>query len=169
VRYRLKFIKRYFKYEYQTYRWVQLCKEDATSCLAFLEKEPLKKDLQQSYIDDQRNAMREYHSDCHNALKECIADLENLPFGYNLATINFAEGEQPIIFVGQDEAIIYQYMFSLKYWHGPEGKGILHPKGQGDQVMTSAFTGDQIGFGKSMTDEQLLEINQLRNNQEYVS
>jgi hypothetical protein len=37
----------------------------------------------------------------------------------------------------------------------------LHPKEQGDGLMASAFTGDQIGFGKSLSDEQLIEVNQL--------
>jgi hypothetical protein len=37
----------------------------------------------------------------------------------------------------------------------------LHPKGQGDGVMASTFTGNQIGFGKSLSDEQLIEFNQL--------
>ena len=35
--------------------------------------------------------------------------------------------------------------------------------------MASAFTGNQIGFGKSLSDEQLREVNQLRNDKEYVS
>jgi hypothetical protein len=35
--------------------------------------------------------------------------------------------------------------------------------------MASAFTGDQIGFGKSLSDEQLIEVNQLRDNKDYVS
>jgi hypothetical protein len=59
-------------------------------------------------------------------------------------------------------------LLSSKAWHGPEGEGILHPKGQGDGLMASAFTGDQIGFGKSLSDEQLLEVNQLQNNKEYI-
>jgi hypothetical protein len=45
--------------------------------------------------------MREYHSACNNhALKEFI-DLENLPFGAYLSTINFPKGEQRLILVGQ--------------------------------------------------------------------
>jgi hypothetical protein len=44
VRYRLEFIKRYFIFEYRTYRWIQLCKEDVIR-LELLEKYPLKTSL----------------------------------------------------------------------------------------------------------------------------
>jgi hypothetical protein len=119
VKYRLEFIKRYFKYEYHTYQWVQLLEEDVIWLFELFELEPLKKGLGQSYTDDQGNTMGEYHSNCHDALKYFI-DLENLPFDANLSAINFPEGGQPLIFVSQDEAIIYQYLFDD--WKEPAKK-----------------------------------------------
>ncbi len=71
VRYRIQFIKKYFEYEFRTYRWLQLSDEDA-SRLESLEKNPLKKGLGLLYSDEEGKAMREYHLDCHNALKEFI-------------------------------------------------------------------------------------------------
>jgi hypothetical protein len=68
VRYRIQFIKKYFEYEYHTYRWLQLSDEDAI-CLESLENNPLKKGLGLSYRDEEGKSMREYHSDCHDALK----------------------------------------------------------------------------------------------------
>jgi hypothetical protein len=65
--------------------------------------------------------------------------------------------------------VIYQYLFSSKSWHGPEGEGTLHPKGQGDGLMASAFCGDQIGFGLILTDNQIAQVNALRNAKDYVS
>jgi hypothetical protein len=165
VRYRIQFIKKYFEYEFRTYRWIQISDEDAIR-LESLKKNPLRKGLGLSYSDEAGKAMREYHIDCHDALKEFVND-EYLPFGANLSVVNFPEGERPLIFVGQDESIIYQYLFSSKSWHGPEGEGTLHPKGQGDGVMASAFCGDQIGFGLVLTDEQLSQVNALRH--DYVS
>jgi hypothetical protein len=92
VRYRLKFIKRYFIFDYCTYQWIQLCEEDVIQ-LELLEKDPLKKGLgKSSYMDDEGNTMREYHSYCNDALKESIAP-HNLPFGANLSVINFPEVE----------------------------------------------------------------------------
>jgi hypothetical protein len=166
VRYRILFIKKYFEYEFRTYQWLQLSDEDAI-CLISLEKNSLKKGLGLSYSDEEGNAMREYHSDCRDALKEFIAP-NTLYCDANLS-VNFPEGERPLIFVGQDESIIYQYLFSTKSWHGPEGEGILHPKGQRDGLMANAFTDNQIGFGLVLSNEQIAQVNALRNGKDYVS
>jgi hypothetical protein len=45
----------------------------------------------------------------------------------------------------------------------------LDPKGQGDGLMSSAFTGNQIGFGLILTDEQIAQVNALQNGNYYVS
>ncbi len=50
VRYRNEFIKRYFRLEFRTYRWVQLTEEEGQS-LESLEKKPIPKGLGFNYID----------------------------------------------------------------------------------------------------------------------
>jgi hypothetical protein len=112
VRYRLEFIKRYFAYTFHSYWWVQLT-DKYHICLESLKKNSLKTSLRTSYTDEEGKAMREYHFNCHDALKEFVY-LENLYFGANLSAVNFAEGERPLIFVGPDESIIYQYLFASK-------------------------------------------------------
>jgi hypothetical protein len=47
--------------------------------------------------------------------------------------------------------------------------GILHPKGQGDGLMASAFTGNQIGFSLVLSDQQIAQVNALRHGKEYIS
>jgi hypothetical protein len=127
VRYILEFIKRYFAYKFHSYRWVQLYYKDDIH-LESLEKNHLKTSLGMSYTDEEGKAMKEYHFDSDDALKEFV-NLENLPFGSNLSAVKFPEGERPLILVDQDESIIYQYLFVSKSWHCPEGEGMnLTPK-----------------------------------------
>jgi hypothetical protein len=57
VRYRLKFIKRYFEHELRTFHWVQLSEGEAKA-LKVLEKNSLKEGLGHSFTNDDGCPMR---------------------------------------------------------------------------------------------------------------
>jgi len=167
VRYRLKFIKRYFEHELRCFRWVQLTEAQAEA-LEELEKNPLKKGFGHSYDDDDGQRMRELHVDCHDALLDYISP-ETALFGGNLS-VRFPSGMRPLIIVGQDEMITYQFLFSAKSWKGPMGEALILPKGEGEGIMISAFVLRELGLGPDVTDDQLREINlRFRTGKEYVS
>ena len=106
VRYRLKFIRRYFEHELRCFCWVQLT-EAQGAALEQLEKKPLKQGLGHSYADANGLQMREFHVDCHDGLHEFI-NAETAVFGGN-RSVRFPEGKRPLIIVGQDEMITYHF------------------------------------------------------------
>jgi hypothetical protein len=97
----------------------------------------LKEGLGHSFTDDDGRPMREFHVDCHDALLQFINPETGL-FGGNLS-VRFPDGKQPLIIVGQDKMITYQFLFSAKSWKGPHGKALILPKGEGEGIMVSAF------------------------------
>jgi hypothetical protein len=170
VRYRLDFIAKYFNFELRTYRWVQLKEEDAIA-LEELDKKPHAKDLaRKQFTSADGSRMREYHIDCHEEqLIKYVSDENQIIHGADLS-IDLPEGARPLLIIGQDELVFYQYLFSSKAWLGPDGQSTLVPKLLGATIMASAFTGDQLGFGYRPTDEQIDEINRRRRTgKHYVS
>jgi hypothetical protein len=138
VRYHNEFIKRYFRLEFRTYRWVQLTEEEGQS-LESLEKKPIPKGLGFNYINCDGHAMLEYHVDSHTQLEEYVDDV-NKKLGGNLSIRfpgqNLDDGTYPIrmhagdgvcqlMLVSQDECIFYQFLFSSKSWHGPSGEHLI--------------------------------------------
>ena len=67
-------------------------------------------------------------------------------------------GERPVIFLGQDEAIFKQYIFTKNMWNH---KGIfwIVPKDQGYGIMVSAFQYQYFGFVYPLTVPDLQTIN----------
>jgi len=64
--------------------------------------------------------------------------LATLRFEGNLS-IRKPIGSFAVIYVGQDEAIFKQFLFSNKMWVGPSGQRPLLPKDEGSGKMVSAF------------------------------
>jgi hypothetical protein len=89
-------------------------------------------------------------------------------FGGNLS-VRFPQGKQPLIIVGQDEMITYQFLFSAKSWKCPQGEELILPKGEGEGIMVSAFVLCELGLGPELTDVQLATINCICLGKEYAS
>jgi hypothetical protein len=71
--------------------------------------------------------------------------------------------------VGQDEMIIYQYLFPEKMWHGPDGEGQILPKGEGDGLMVSRFIACEFGCDVQLTEEELSKVNAKQSTKKYIS
>ena len=69
--------------------------------------------------------------------------------------------------LGQDKAIQRKNLVSLCLWTLPDGSKALLPKDGGMGVMVSAFTSHEIGFGYSVPNDCLAEINKIREDQHY--
>jgi hypothetical protein len=77
---------------------------------------------------------------------------------------------RPLIIVGQDEMITYQFLFAAKSWKGAQGQSVILPKGEGEGIMVSAFFLRELGWGPELTDNQLTEINRrFRTGKEHAS
>ena len=61
--------------------------------------------------------------------------------------------------IGQDESVFAQYLLGSKTWVGPKGQRPLLPKSEGDGYMLSAFVSRELGFGRTLTDDELVRIN----------
>lgn len=158
---RMSFIPKYMELEWRTYRWIQMTEDE---CLKLEDEEKLSKDIEyHTYQNGDGVDMREYHIDDVHSIKSFDND-----FGASLS-IQKSPG-RPIILVGQDEAIICQWIFSSKGWKH-EGEGTLKPKSDGDGVMMSAFVTDAHGFkgGIEIPPDLLKKVNDRHRGKEYVS
>jgi hypothetical protein len=66
---------------------------------------------------------------------------------------------KPIMIVGQDESVFAQYLLGSKTWVGPNGQRPLLPKSEGDGYMLSTFVSRKFGFGRQLTEAELVKIN----------
>ena len=66
-------------------------------------------------------------------------------FGGNLS-VRKPIGSTTVMYVGQDEAIFKQFLFSNKMWVGPSGQRPLLPKDEGSGTMVSAFVTREHGI-----------------------
>ena len=78
------------------------------------------------------------------------------------------ESGRKLIILGHDEAIMKQYLLTIKQWTGPNGEKAISPKDEGLGIMTSAFQSRKFGFGMKINEEQLAEINRYREGKEYI-
>jgi len=105
VQYREKFIKEYFKYEQNKYRWVHLSEDEA------IKLEEMKEDklLENTFIEYEENNenMREYHVDTHPIF---MSD----QYEKNISTRRDPALTRPLMMIGQDETVFKQYSFSRK-------------------------------------------------------
>jgi hypothetical protein len=141
--------------------------EGEVKALEELEKDPLKEGLGHSFTDEDGRLMQEFHVDCHDGLHQFI-NPETVLFGGNLS-MRSPQGKRPLIIIGQDEMITYQFLFSAKSWKGPHGEALILPKGEGEGIIVSAFVLCELGLGPKLTDVQLATINCLPLGKKYAS
>ena len=156
VLYRGKFIERYLKYEGQSFRWIQITRDESAKLIADGNVLP-----QQGYqyVDDQQQLMTEYHVDDWEGFHERMEPIE---FGGNLSVRRDKE-KKPIIILGQDECIYKQFLFKHRHWIGRNGERPLLPKDEGQGIMLSAFQSREFGFGfRKLTESELESINMKR-------
>ena len=67
-----------------------------------------------------------------------------------------------MIVVGQDESVFAQYLHGSKTWVGPKEQRPLQPKSEGDGCMLSAFVSREFGFGRDLSEDELVRINTAR-------
>ena len=158
---RVKYAATVGRNEIRKYKWVRLNQEQK-AVLESLEKHPLQKDSHTRTY--QNNTIYEYHVSLHPMLQDFVSE-ENQIHGGDLS-LAMPAGSQPIIEVGQDEAIFYQNSLSAMEWSGPNGESTPRPKSDGDGIMVSAFIGPSIGFGcnTQVDNEALARINHIRQN-----
>ena len=152
---RTQFCKSYLT-ELEPYckRWIQVSMKDATTI------NDLDIGLGHTYFNIVKNEhMIEYHIDYWNLLKERNGTTIE---AQATTSIRVSSKPRPIMIIGQDESVFAQYLLGSKTWIGPSGQRPLLPKSEGDGYMLSAFVSREIGFGREMTDDELLKVNTAR-------
>ncbi len=144
-------IKQNFRREFC--HWVQLREEEGQS-LELLEQNPIPTGLGFKHIGCNGHTMRNKHVDSHTKLEDYV-DEANCKFGGSLSIRfpgqSFKDGTyptrmktgdnvRPLMLIGKDESIFYQFLFLYKSWHGPSGEDLILPKGEGKVIMHSALT-----------------------------
>jgi hypothetical protein len=116
------------------------------------------------YVNDDGIDMIEYHIDVSYHFEDKLA---GCPFGGNLS-IRKPIAAKPVIYVGQDEAIFKQFLFSHKMWVAPGGQQALLPKDEGSGIMVSAFVTREHGIIREISNMVLDEVNEQRLGQVYA-
>ena len=117
-----KYLPMYTDAELRCYRWVQVPEEDAIQ-QENNDRNPLPRFSQDSkhwycYEEDGKK-MREYHVDVCESMSKAFVDADQYAkYGGNLS-VRKSANERPLIILGQDEMITYQYLFSSKCWVSP--------------------------------------------------
>ncbi|KAI2509347.1 hypothetical protein MHU86_5100 [Fragilaria crotonensis] len=159
--YRPVFTRKYLASEVQAHRWIQMTLEESKR-MESLEQIPT--NCGYIYVDDDGIDMIEYHVDVSYHFEEKLA---GYPFGGNLS-IRKPIAAKPVIYVGQDEAIFKQFLFSHKMWVAPGGQRALLPKDEGSGIMVSAFVTREHGIIREISDMVLDEVNEQRSGQVYA-
>ena len=110
------------------------------------------------YVDDDGIDMIEYHVDMSYHFEDKLA---GYPFGGNLG-IRKPIAARPVIYVGQDEAIFKQFLFSHKMQVAPGGQQALVPKDEGAGTMVSAFVTREHGIICEISNLVLDEVDAQR-------
>ena len=110
-----------------------------------------------------RKMVYENHVDEHPPFQLACSNLE---FGGKLS-VRFPEGKQPVMIFGQDKSIMKQNLFTLSTWTLPHGSKPLMPKDECYDVMLSAFTSRELGFGFDVPKETLAGVNKNRKGSKY--
>ena len=158
MKYREKFINKYFCYEKNTYRWVHLEESHAIE----LEENNKVRLLSNTYIEFEKNnkKIREYHVDTHSIF---MSDR----YKKNLSVRKDPSHTRPLMIIGQDETVFKQYSFSQKCWLGPGGETQLLPKSDGYSRMISGFVSRSFGVRFHLTQDELNKINERRMGSEW--
>jgi hypothetical protein len=82
-------------------------------------------------------------------------------------SIRAAPNSRRLEIMGQDECVFSQFLVGGKSWVGANGERALLPKSEGDGYMISGFQCRLFGFGRPMTEEELKQVNDMREGQDY--
>ena len=151
---RNEFCKRYLT-ELEPYckRWVQVSKSEVETT------KDLDIEIGHHYFDIINNKeMIEFHIDYWERNKAPPSPTPVTPS----TSIRVSSQATPLIIVGQDESVFAQYLLGSKTWTGPAGQRPLLPKSEGDGYMLSAFVSREFGFGRVLTEAELVKINTER-------
>jgi len=154
---RNKFCRRYLtEYEPRCLRWIQVKAEEAVDINGELIK------FGYRYLDDEdATSMVEFHVDD-------VAGQEHLSTIPAKMSVRAPENSRPLMIHGQDEVLFFQYLLGQKFWVGPNQERPLLPKSEGDGFMLSAFQSRDYDFGRPMTQEELIRVNQTREGRHYI-
>ena len=109
------FTRKYLANEVRAHRWIQMTLEESKR-MESLEQVPTNRGY--IYVNDNGIDMIEYHIDVSYHFEDKLA---GCPFGGNLSTRKPIAAKL-VIYVGQDEAIFKQFLFSHKMWVAPGGQ-----------------------------------------------
>ena len=132
VKYRSKFIDRYFSYELLSHRWYCITKQERDR---LVKEGRVSSKLGYSFMKDNCEYF-EYHVDDSPLFQEACKDV---PFGGYLS-VRKPENKKKIMMLGQDEVIMKQFLFTMLAWTLPDGSRPLLPKDEGMGLMISAYT-----------------------------
>jgi len=108
------------------------------------EKKIIQKNSGYRYEDDQGGSMVELHVDsCHKFEEKANKETK---FGGWLS-VRKAKEEKPLIMFGHDECIFKKFHTTNKSWKAPNGKTVLIPKDDGQGVMISGFSPENLALG----------------------
>ncbi|KAI2505686.1 hypothetical protein MHU86_8745 [Fragilaria crotonensis] len=165
VAYRTIFCRQYLtEYEPRCHRWVQLSLESAQTM----------KDIDIEFGFCYANASKdgepwiEFHIDYWDAKTSSDEHSHDLHRTLARMSVRASQDVRPVMIVGQDESVFAQYLLGSKTWVGPKGQRPLLPKSEGDGYMLSAFVSREFGFGRPLTDEELVRINATRIGKQYL-
>jgi hypothetical protein len=113
--YRPVFTRKYLANEVHAHQWIQMTLVESKR-MESLEQVPT--NCGYIYVDDDGVDMIEYHIDMSYRFDDKLAAF---PLGGNLS-IRKPIAAKPVIYIGQDEAIFKQFLFSHKMWVAPGGQ-----------------------------------------------
>jgi hypothetical protein len=160
VAYRRHFVKRYLKYEFRMFRWIQLPLEEVK---AMEENKKIDEGLGYRYQNSENKDMVEFHVDLHPTFQDRVS---TTLYGGNLS-VRIPANVKPLICFGQDECIFKQFTFTPKAWTAPDGQKSMIPKDEGLGIMISAFVSREFGFGFYILLEDLEKVNKKREGEKY--
>ena len=156
IEYRKEFIQRYLEYELLFHQWYPISAEERNE---MVEKGEVSIHMGYEYEKDGCTFF-EFHVDYHEKFQIACKDVE---FGGHLS-VRKPQDKRKIMMMGQDEAIMRQKLFTLLAWCLSDVTTSLLPKDDGVGLMISAFTSRELGFGFTVNDKVLEEVNLKRKN-----
>jgi hypothetical protein len=153
--------------EPRTHRWIQVTKQAVEQWKA--DKTILDDETRgyQYHCADKDTDMVEFHVDDLPFLHDMAQEMGNGAFGGNLSVRKPAD-KKPLMIFGQDESVYNQFLLGSRQWVGPKGQHPLLPKTDGLSLMVSGMQSRETGFGVSIDETQLQEINWARTGTNYV-
>jgi hypothetical protein len=111
--------------------------------------------------------MVEFHVDDLPFLHEYATTVGFGSFGGNLS-IWKPPGVKPLMIFGQNESVYNQFLLGNRQWVAPGGQRALLPKTEGLSLVISGLQSRETGFGVTISQMQLDEMNDTRHDQTYI-